>query len=111
MLQVYEIVRLRLNVDLVVLSACETSLGKHVQGEGLVGLTQAFLYAGAATVVATLWNVADRSSAELMVLFHRALDSASRAEALRRAQLDLIRRQTFSHPYFWAGFSVIGASR
>src|SRR5262249_44243451 len=72
-LQVYEILNLRIRADLVVLSACDTGLGKGMEGEGLVGLTQAFLYAGARGLVVSLWPVQDRSTAELMIRFHREL--------------------------------------
>jgi CHAT domain-containing protein/tetratricopeptide (TPR) repeat protein len=112
LLQVYEIFNLKLNADLVVLSACQTGLGKNVKGEGLVGLTQAFFYAGARSVAASLWNVDDRSTADLMVQFHRHLRSGNleQAQALRRAQLDLIERTPFAHPYYWAPFVLIGDS-
>jgi CHAT domain-containing protein/Tfp pilus assembly protein PilF len=112
-LQSYEIFNLRLNADLVVLSACETGLGKAVRGEGLVGLTQAFLYAGTSAVAVSLWNVADRSTADLMIPFYRALREArvSKASALRRAQLHLIDTFEFAHPYYWAPFALIGDSR
>jgi CHAT domain-containing protein len=113
LLQVYEILGLRLRTDLVVLSACETGLGKRVDGEGLVGLTRAFLYAGSASVVASLWNVNDRSSVGLMTRFHQQLGASGKgaSEALRQAQLDVIGRGEFSHPYYWAPFSLTGESR
>jgi CHAT domain-containing protein len=94
----------------VVLSACETGLGKEIHGEGIVGLTRAFLYAGAAAVVVSLWKVADASTAELMVRFHQHLRDPlrSRSGALRRAQLDLIESGAFAHPYYWAPFVLVG---
>jgi CHAT domain-containing protein len=109
---VYEIFNLKLNADLVVLSACETGLGKEVKGEGLIGLTRAFLYAGTPSVVVSLWQVQDRSTAELMVRFYRHLKNGqpSKAEALRQAQLELIRHGTFAHPYYWAPFVLVGQS-
>ena len=112
LLQVYEIFNLRLQADLVVLSACETGLGPSVRGEGLIGLTRAFLYAGTPAVVVSLWKVEDRSTAELMARFYRHLrgPAVSKAEALRRAQLDLIRAGRFGHPYFWAAFVLFGKS-
>jgi CHAT domain-containing protein len=112
LLQVYEIFNLKLNADLVVLSACETGLGKEVKGEGLIGLTRAFLYAGTPSVVVSLWQVQDRSTAELMVRFYRHLKNGqpSKAEALRQAQLELIRHGTFAHPYYWAPFVLVGQS-
>ena len=110
LLQVYEIFNLKLNADLVVLSACETGLGKDVKGEGLVGLTQAFLYAGTPSLAVSLWKVQDKSTAELMVRFYRHLNdpTLSKAEALRQAQLEMIRKGDFSHPYYWAGFVLLG---
>jgi CHAT domain-containing protein len=112
LLQVYEIFDLRLNAELVVLSACETGLGKEVRGEGLIGLTRAFLYAGTPSVVVSLWKVEDRSTAELMVQFYRHLRDGrvSKADALRQAQLELIRDGRFAHPYFWAPFVLVGES-
>jgi CHAT domain-containing protein len=110
LLQVYEIFNMRLNADLVVLSACETGLGKEMRGEGIVGLTRAFLYAGTPAVVVSLWKVADSSTAELMVRFHAHLrdDGLSPSEALRRAQLDLVEKTGFAHPYYWAPFVLVG---
>jgi CHAT domain-containing protein len=101
-----------LNADLVVLSACETGLGKEVKGEGLVSLTRAFMYAGTPSVVASLWKVADLSTAELMTRFYRHLKDGklSKAEALRQAQLELIQEGRFDHPYFWSPFVLIGRS-
>jgi CHAT domain-containing protein len=112
LLQVYEIFNLKLNADLVVLSACETGLGKQVKGEGLIGLTRAFMYAGTSSVVVSLWKVLDTSTADLMVRFYRHLKDGklSKAEALRQAQLELIRHGKFAHPYFWAPFVLVGKS-
>ncbi len=108
--QVYEIFNVRLNADLVVLSACETGLGKEIRGEGIVGMTRAFLYAGTPAVVVSLWKVADASTAELMVRFHQYLRDAElpQSEALRRAQLDLVEKSGFAHPYYWAPFVLVG---
>ena len=110
LLQVYEIFNLKLNADLVVLSACETALGKQVKGEGLVGLVQAFLYAGARSVAVSLWDVEDRATADLMIRFYHYLQNPniSRAEALRRAQLDLIGTPGLAHPYNWSAFILAG---
>ena len=112
LLQVYEIFDLKLNADLVVLSACETGLGKEVKGEGLVGLTRAFLYAGTPSVVVSLWKVSDRSTAELMVSFYQYLKNGkvNKAEALRQAQLKLIREGRYAQPYYWAPFILVGES-
>ena len=109
-LQANEIFNLRLGADLVILSACETALGKEVRGEGLVGLTRAFLYAGARSVAVSLWPVADESTAELMVAFHRELrDGVERSEALRLAKLAALRSGRWRQPYYWAPFVLIGA--
>lgn len=111
LLQVYEIFNLKLNADMVVLSACETGLGKEVRGEGMVGLTRAFLYAGAQAVVVSLWKVADVSTAELMVRFYRHLKAGmSKAEALRRAKLGLLEEGRIVHPFHWAPFILVGKS-
>lgn len=109
LLQVHEIFNLKLTADLVVLSACETGLGKKVSGEGLIGLSQAFFYAGAPSVVASLWPVSDQTSTpDLMVRFYRELDGgADKAEALRRARLATI-ADGHPHPYFWAPFVLLG---
>ena len=99
-----------LRSDLVVLSACETGLGKNVNGEGVIGLTRAFLYAGTPSVAVSLWKVADASTAELMARFHEHLKAGalSKAEALRQARLEVIRETAFSHPYYWAPFVLAG---
>lgn len=110
LLQVYEIFNLKLDADLIVLSACETGLGKETRGEGLVGLTQAFLYAGTKSLVVTVWKVQDRSTSDLMVGFYRHLKNPrmNNAEALRQTKLEMIRKGVYSHPYYWAGFVLIG---
>lgn len=115
--QTFEIFNARIPSDLVVLSACETGLGKVFSGEGLIGLARAFFYAGAASVCPTLWPVDDQSTADLMESFYSYLlnrrnetsSSIDKSEALRQAQLDLIKRAgELSHPYFWAAFVLIG---
>ncbi len=101
--------RLKLRADLVVLSACRTALGPHIQGEGLVGLVQTFLEAGAGRVVASLWPVPDRSTAELMEHFYAALAQGNTpAAALRQAQLRILAKDPGRHPSAWAGFVLIG---
>jgi CHAT domain-containing protein/Tfp pilus assembly protein PilF len=107
LLAAYEIFNLKLNADLVVLSACETGLGKEVKGEGLMSLTRAFMYAGSPSVVVSLWNVNDESAADLMIRFYRHLQAGkTKSEALRQAQLETIRDNGF--PFFWAPFVLIG---
>jgi CHAT domain-containing protein len=110
LLQAWEIFeQMRLDADLVTLSACETGLGKELGGEGLVGLTRAFQYAGARTVLASLWSVGDDSTADLMTRFYGHLKSGkSKDEALRASQLEMIRARRSSHPFHWAAFQVIG---
>lgn len=109
LLQVYEIFNLKLGADLVALSACETGLGKEVKGEGLVGLAHAFFYAGAPSVLVSLWKVQDRSTADVMVNFYKELGRApNKAEALRRAKLKLIEQNRYAHPYYWAPFVLTG---
>lgn len=105
-----DIYGLRLNHALVVLSACETALGRHIDGEGIIGISRAFMYAGADRVISSLWRVEDRSTAELMTLFYSALllEGASPADALREARLTLQENPRWRHPYFWAGFALQG---
>jgi CHAT domain-containing protein/tetratricopeptide (TPR) repeat protein len=118
-----DIYGLHLNADLVVLSACQSARGP-VTGDGVLGMTRAFMYAGAAAIVATLWDVADQSGAELMPAFYRAWRrERSRSAALREAQLQLLARLRAGtvtidtpggprtlpeHPFFWAGFVLVG---
>jgi len=110
-LHLNDVYNLRLDADLVVLSACQTALGKEIRGEGLIGLTRGFMYAGAARVVASLWKVEDRSTAELMASFYRGMlrEGLSPAAALRKAQLET--KNKWKRPYFWAGFSLQGEWR
>jgi CHAT domain-containing protein len=112
-LRLNDIYNLRLDADLVVLSACQTALGQEIRGEGLVGLTRGFMYAGAARVVASLWSVEDRATAELMESFYRGMlqRGLSPAAALRRAQLEMARTPGRKSPYYWAGFSLQGEWR
>lgn len=110
LLQVREVYRLKLRAALVTLSACQTALGKDVTGEGLVGLSRAFFYAGANAVLASLWNVNDASTAEWMTRFYEKLsEGRSIDEAARAAKLDFLRGDTtLRHPYYWAPFVVSG---
>jgi len=110
LLQVYEIFNLRLSADLVTLSACETALGEQVTGEGMVGLTRAFFYAGARSLLVSLWPVSDRSTPDLMTAFYRHWgDGGTKAEALRRAKIERI--EAGDEPYRWAPFILSGDLR
>ena len=105
-----EIYNLHLNADLVVLSACETGLGQIAQGEGIIGLTRGFLYAGASNVLVSLWQVSDMTTSDLMVDFYdKLLAGMSKAEALAEAKRQMIRRDPgYAKPYYWAPFILIG---
>ena len=109
-LRLNEIYNLKLNADLVVLSACQTGLGKEVKGEGLIGLTRGFMYAGAPRVVASLWQVNDAATAELMKRFYRGMlkEKLRPAAALRQAQLELMKKPAWSAPYYWGAFVLQG---
>ena len=106
-----EIFNLRMRPALVMLSACETGLGKEKRGEGVIGLTRAFMYAGAPTVGVSLWSVADKSTAELMTDFYKRLlspGSPAPAAAMRGAQLAMISGKKYSAPFYWAPFVLVG---
>ncbi|MDQ6651991.1 MAG: CHAT domain-containing protein, partial [Acidobacteriota bacterium] len=122
-----EVFNLRLGSPLVMLSACETGLGKEKRGEGVMGLTRAFMYAGAPTVGVSLWSVADRSTADLMTDFYKrfliasgtssrgsssstagASMGASASAAMRDAQLAMIAGKKYSAPFYWAPFVLVG---
>lgn len=109
-LRTHDVYNLRLPAELVVLSACETGLGKDVRGEGLEGLTRGFMYAGARRVVVSLWNVNDKATATLMQrLYVEMLKSNKRpAAALRAAQIELLRTRQWQSPYYWAAFVMQG---
>ena len=99
--------------DLVVLSACQTGLGKEVRGEGVVGLTRGFMYAGAPRVVVSLWNVNDRATADLMKRFYQGMltNGLRPAAALRAAQIELLKLRQWRAPYYWAAFALQGEWR
>jgi CHAT domain-containing protein len=106
-----EIFNLKLGSPLVMLSACETGLGKEKRGEGVIGLTRAFMYAGAPTVGVSLWSVADKSTADLMTDFYKRLLAANPqppASAMRDAQLAMINGKQYSAPFYWAPFVLVG---
>lgn len=108
-----DIYGLRAPVDLVVLSACRTGLGKHVRGEGIIGLTRGFMYAGASSVVASLWKVDDEATSELMKRFYsNMLQRGMRpAEALQAAQNSIRQEPQWSSPFYWAAFTIQGDYR
>jgi CHAT domain-containing protein len=113
LLQPAEIMSLRLNADLVTLSACGTGLGRLHKGEGIVGLSRAFFYAGARSVTASLWNVNDAATASLMRQFYQGLAKGLRKDdALRAAKLRMIRSgdAAHAHPYYWAPFVLLGSA-
>lgn len=109
-LRLYDIYNLKLNADLVVLSACQTALGKEIKGEGLMGLTRGFMYAGAPRVVASLWRINDRATADMMRRFYEAMlkDGLKPAAALRAAQISMLRDKRWQSPHFWAPFTIQG---
>ncbi len=106
-----EILNLRLKAKLVVLSACETGLGKFASGEGVLGFSRAFLYAGARNLVLSQWKVNDVSTTELMTQFYNfhLKEGLPLTESLRKAKLSLIGNPWTSHPFFWAPFVLIGS--
>jgi CHAT domain-containing protein len=110
-LRLHDIYNMKLNAGLVVLSACRTALGADIRGEGLVGLTRGFMYAGAPRVVASLWDVRDRSTAELMTRFYRFMlhDGLAPAAALRQAQRSMWREPRWRHPANWGAFLLQGS--
>lgn len=108
-LQMREIFNLKMNAELVVLSACQTGLGQFIRGEGIEGLSRAFFYAGASSVLMSLWAVNDQATWQLMERFYRHLESSEMSTtALREAKLEMIRSKVFSHPFYWAGFILTG---
>jgi CHAT domain-containing protein/tetratricopeptide (TPR) repeat protein len=109
-LELQDIYNLNLPADLVVLSACETGLGREINGEGLVGLTRGFMYAGASRVMASLWKVSDAGTAALMGNIYRAMetDGLPPAAALRAAQIKMSQTKRWRDPYYWAAFQLQG---
>ena len=119
LLKFSDILELKLNADLVTLSACETGLGELRTGEGLIGLARAFMYAGSSSVLVSLWKVEDQSTSLLMELFYRGLKQGlSKAEALRHAKIKMLNtklylksldmEQSLSSPFYWAPFVIFG---
>ena len=115
LLEAWEVMRMDLNAEMVVLSACDSARGRVGAGEGLIGMSWAFLVAGCPTTVASQWQVDSATSTTLMIAFHRNLISASsnsyqvtKADSLRRAMITVMKNPRTRSPYFWAGFVVIG---
>jgi len=116
LLEAWELMQMDLHADLAVLSACETARGRFGAGEGVIGLTWALFVAGTPATVVSQWKVESASSRELMLGFHRNLRALSRepapkAEALRQAALKLMKNPSTSHPFYWAGFVLVGDGR
>lgn len=123
LLEAWELMQLDLRADMVVLSACETARGRVASGEGMIGLSWALFVAGSPTTIVSQWKVASASTTELMLAFYRHLQggsvrptsvrrkapvAVSKAEALRQASLALLRTHKYAHPFYWAGFVIIG---
>ncbi|MFH0824401.1 MAG: CHAT domain-containing protein, partial [Pseudomonadota bacterium] len=107
-LRMTEVMGLRLNADLVALTACQTGLGRHLSGEGTMGMGRAFQYAGADSVLMSLWSVAESSSVKLTEsLFRGMKEGKGKGEALTKAKEE-IRNQGFDHPFYWAAFVLVG---
>jgi CHAT domain-containing protein len=116
LLEAWELMRMDLRADLVVLSACETARGRYGAGEGVIGLTWALFVAGVPSTVVSQWKVESASARDLMLGFHRRLMAPSKAkmtkaEALRQAALELMKNSGDSHPFYWAGFVLVGDGR
>jgi len=108
-----EIYNMKINADLVVLSACETGLGEIKKGEGIIGLTRALLYAGTRNIVVSLWKVSDYSTAQLMIDFYQNIlhqddQNPNYARCLRNAKLNMINNSEFAHPFYWSPFILVG---
>jgi CHAT domain-containing protein len=111
-LRLGDIYNMKLSADLVVLSSCDSALGKDLGSEGTIGLPRGFLYAGARSVIASLWKVDDDATAILMMgLYHRMQQGESPQAALRESQLDLAKDPRYSQPYYWAAFVLEGDYR
>jgi CHAT domain-containing protein len=112
-LRAHEIFNLKLPAEVVVLSACQTGIGKEIRGEGIVSLTRGFMHAGAPRVVVSLWAVSDRATTQLMVRFYQGMlkEGMRPAAALRAAQLSLMNNKRWTSPYYWASFTLQGEWR
>ncbi|MGH9823731.1 MAG: CHAT domain-containing protein [Blastocatellia bacterium] len=115
LLEAHEIMDMNLTAELVVLSACQTARGRISGGEGVIGMSWALFVAGCPTTVVSQWSVESESTSKLMVDFHKALLAemhgphvTGSAEALRKAQLEMLKDPKYRHPFYWAGFVVVG---
>jgi CHAT domain-containing protein len=116
LLEAWELTQLDLKADLAVLSACETARGRVGAGEGMIGLSWAMFIAGVPSIVVSQWKVESAGTRDLMVNFHRALiappaagrEKSTKSEALRQAALKLLKNPETSHPFYWAGFVLVG---
>jgi CHAT domain-containing protein len=116
LLEAREIMKLNLTADIAILSACDTARGRISGGEGVIGMTWALFIAGCPTTVVSQWSVESRSTTKLMIQFHRALLALNKqskrmrraADALRVAQLKMLSTPAYRHPFYWAGFIVVG---
>jgi CHAT domain-containing protein len=104
---------LKMPVEMVVLSACQTALGKEVRGEGAISLTRGFMYAGAKNIIASLWNVNDSYTSQLMQKIYAKILKGKLipATALRQSQIEMWKRKQNNHPFYWAGFTLQGDFR
>ena len=107
-LEASEIFDMDIKAELVVTSACQTAIGQIGRGDEIVGLNRAFIYAGANSVLGSLWNISDEATAELMKQFYANIKNLDNAEALRQAQLKMINSKDFNNPYYWAAFNITG---
>jgi len=104
-----KIFNMRLNAEIVTLSACQTGLNERKPGDELIGLTRAFLYAGVPSVIVSLWSVDAKSTQELMIEFYRLLkEGKDKATALQQAQIKIMEKEEYSHPYYWSPFILVG---
>jgi CHAT domain-containing protein len=111
--RLHDIYDLRLTAELVVLSACDTALGEEIEGEGIVGIVQGFMYAGSKRVVASFWQVSDAATSKLMNQFYVEMltNGLAPSDALRRAQLHIMSQRKWHHPFYWAAFALQGEWR
>ena len=112
-LRLTDIFNLKLAANLVVLSACQTGMGQNIRGEGIVGLTRGFMYAGAQRVLVSLWSVDDEGTSMLMQKFYQKMlqEKLTPATALRAAQVEMLQQDKWNSPYYWAAFTLQGEWR